>query len=129
MNCRTDSSHGRCQLTWSPSGELLSTTFPQGLVDPNCQGSVVASPSNGGDVTLYLSNDNTSSGRENMTIKSSADAGGSWAEEVLVWDGPSAYSQLVSFVNGTGGRELGLLFELGVVSPYEAIGFAKWGGG
>ena len=80
-------------------------------------------------VALYLSNDDSSSGRERLSIKSSKDDGISWdssvdgGDSVLVWDGPTAYSQLVVMTD----RTLGVLFEMGVSSSYEAIGFAKFG--
>ena len=116
MNCRTGGSY-REQLTWSAGGEVLGRIQqPAGLIDPNCQGSLLA---HGG--ALYLSNDNTTSGRSHITVKRSADDGSSWDEGLLVWAGPSGYSQLV----GWGGR-LGLLFELGTKSTYESIGFRSW---
>eukprot|EP00322_Chrysochromulina_rotalis_P014844 CAMPEP_0115857174 /NCGR_PEP_ID=MMETSP0287-20121206/15437_1 /TAXON_ID=412157 /ORGANISM="Chrysochromulina rotalis, Strain UIO044" /LENGTH=408 /DNA_ID=CAMNT_0003311381 /DNA_START=17 /DNA_END=1243 /DNA_ORIENTATION=+ len=116
MNCRTGGAY-REQLTWSPRGELIGSVLqPAGLVDPNCQGSLLAHSG-----ALFLSNDNTTTGRTHMTVKRSDDNGTSWDDGLLVWAGPSAYSQLVGW-----GDKLGLLFELGVKSTYESIGFRVW---
>ena len=117
MNCRTAGSF-REQLTWAPDGSLLGEIRrPAGLVDPNCQGSLLAHAG-----ALYLSNDNTTSGRTHIVVKRSADGGLSWDEGRLIWAGPAAYSQLV----GMGDTRLGLLFELGVETTYESIGFRSW---
>lgn len=92
-------------------------TFPAALIDPGCQGSIVNQ--NG---ILYTSNANSTVGRTNMTVKTSTDQGGHWNKGVLVWSGPSAYSQLVPLGSSTSAR-LGLLFEAGVKSAYETISF------
>jgi sialidase-1 len=97
--------------------------------------------------TLFLSNDATSSGRANMTVRRSDDAGATWDDGLLVWNGPSAYSQLVvlpatvpssastssvhndknikssNSSSSNSSFNLGLLFELGTDSKYQAIGF------
>ena len=117
MNCRTGS-HARAQLTWSKDGvpsdvvrcgggggggggggyrrDIRSVThkhdtqtFPTGLIDPGCQGSIVSVASDKG-TTLYLSNANTTSSRTHMAIKSSTDGGKTWSQGTPVWSGPSA---------------------------------------
>jgi len=116
MNCRTGGSY-RAQLTWSANGSLVGQILrPEGLIDPNCQGSLIAH-----EGQLFLSNDNTTSGRTHIAVKQSADDGATWDEGSLEWAGPSGYSQLVAWP----GR-MGLLFELGVKSTYESIGFRSW---
>ena len=81
-----------------------------------------------------------------MTVRRSDDAGATWDDGLLVWNGPSAYSQLVvlpatvpssastssvhndksiksSNSSSNSSFNLGLLFELGTDSKYQAIGF------
>jgi len=134
MSCRTGQKW-RAQLTWSESGELHSPIMrPQGLIDPNCQGSLASvrlatnrSPQGFVD-HLYLSNDNTTSGRSHMTIKRSVDGGASWNSGHLVWAGLSGYSQLAIWdhEDGSGRHWIGLLFELGLTFYVESLGFRKW---
>lgn len=113
MNVRNGSQ--RLQVVFDRDGTPGPITRPAGLVDPNCQGSVINQAG-----ALYLSNANTSirGQRSHMTVKGSADQGVTWSHGVLVWSGPSAYSQLVD-LDGVG--KLGLLFEAGQAGPYETI--------
>jgi sialidase-1 len=104
MNCRTGQRR-RAQIVWSPNGTAGTLSWPVELVEPGggCQGSII----NDGGV-LFFSNPNTNITRSNMTVKRSTDQGQSWDSGVLVWEGPSGYSQLVSVgVQGT----VGLFFE------------------
>ena len=48
--------------------------------------------------------------------------GKSWSEGVLVWSGPSAYSQLVSLGDA---KTVGILWEAGLTGAYETISFKK----
>lgn len=115
MNCRTFN-HTRAELLWGPEGLLLSPPwYPEGLIDSNCQGSLL---SHGG--ALYLSN-TASSLRESLTVKRSDDVGYTWDVEQVIWYGISGYSQLVSL-----GLYMGLLFENGDNNRHERISFAKW---
>jgi len=114
MNCRT-SRHQRAQLVWSADGlALTNVSYPAGLVDANCQGSIV----NSGTGSLYTSNAADGAARARMTIKRSEDHGASWSVGVVVHAGPSAYSQLVPL-----GDRVGCLFEAGATSAYETISF------
>ena len=116
MNCRTRR-HRRAQLEWSGRGVPSNLTFPDGLVDANCQGSIVNVAG-----ALYTSNAARLYVRARMTIKGSTDMGATWSTIRVVHSGPSGYSQLVPLESG-----LGLLFEAGVVTPYETISFVKFG--
>jgi sialidase-1 len=103
VNCRTGRGH-RAQVVMSANGTAAGEVFwPTELVDPGCQGSII----NEGGV-LYFSNANTRHHRSNMTVKRSVDRGLTWNSGVLVWDGPSGYSQLVPLGMST---DIGLLFE------------------
>ena len=55
--------------------------------------------------------------RNRMSIWSSTDEARTWSEPKLVYEGPSAYSDMTRLTDG----RMGLLFEKGVTSPYESI--------
>lgn len=104
MNCRTHN-HARAQVIFSKDGIPGNVTWPDGMIDPNCQGSIVR---NDRDGFLYVSNANSTTSRSNMVVKKSTDQGERWSNGVLVNAGPSAYSQLVPIDND---KFIGLLFE------------------
>lgn len=114
MSIRTG--HERAQVIFDHNGKPGIVTHPAGLIDPNCQGSLINQAG-----ALFLSNANTTVSRSHMTVKSSTDQGATWSHGVSVWKGPSAYSQLVGL---DGSSKLGLLFEAGKRSPYETISWA-----
>lgn len=58
--------------------------------------------------------------RERMTVRLSDDDGTTWRTSRVVYEGPSAYSCLVDL-----GDDIGLLYERGEKTPYEAIAFAR----
>uniref|UniRef100_A0A7S4SAV6 Sialidase domain-containing protein n=1 Tax=Alexandrium monilatum TaxID=311494 RepID=A0A7S4SAV6_9DINO len=132
MNCRSGRTF-RTQMTWSENGTLLSQiSRPAGLIDPNCQGSLVSlrqTADRGAlDDHLFLSNNNTTSGRSHITIKRSVDAGASWDSGHLVWAGPSGYSSLAAWEHedGSGRHWMGLFFELGTTAYVQSLGFHRW---
>jgi sialidase-1 len=55
-----------------------------------------------------------------MTIRMSKDNAKTWPYSFLVYDGPSAYSDIVVMNNTT----IGILYENGVKDAYEKIEFA-----
>ena len=97
-------------LTWSP------VEWDDALVEPVCQASLIAA----GKV-LYFSNP-ASTQRERMTVRSSFDGGRSWPGQLLLHEGPAAYSSLAP----AGGKDLGCLYECGEAGPYERITFARF---
>jgi len=134
MNCRTKRRH-RVQLTCGANGEFLSEIMePQGLIDPNCQGSLVSVRQTArrglhdSADRLFLSNDNTTFGRSRITVKRSVDAGATWDSGHLAWPGPSGYSQLAVWEHedGSGRHWMGLLFELGSEVYWRNLGFRRW---
>merc|ERR1711871_1372238 len=98
MFCRTGQHH-RALLRWNLRNRTRPVPgpvmFPDGLIDPGCQGSILRSGS-----ALYVSNANSTTARSNMTVKRSHDNGVSWDQGRLVWSGPSGYSQLVELSEG-----------------------------
>ena len=74
-----------------------------------------------GNDLLAFSNRNSKTNRERMTIQLSFDKAKSWSNNILLHDGPSAYSNLVQLNS----KEIGCLFEGGKKSAYEGIAFEK----
>lgn len=89
------------------------------LVEPVCQGSLTSGNVNSAH-SVFFSNP-ASTTRTNMTIKWSADNGGTWSKYYRVHAGPCAYSDLV-LLNGT---HIGILYEGGVSTPYQGIAFRQ----
>ena len=78
LNCRT-SLHKRGQIqykldTKSGNYSISSLSYPPGLTDPNCQGSII---NHGG--RLLLSNVNNTAARAGISIKCSKDQGATWS--------------------------------------------------
>jgi len=65
---------------------------------------------------------NDANTRTLMSIWSSADEALSWSAPKIVYDGPSAYSDMTLTAAG----EVALLFEKGSISPYEMITLARF---
>ncbi len=100
-------------LTWSPP------VFDETLVEPTCQASLIRLPKGKG--RLLFSNP-AAEKRVKMTVRLSEDDGKTWKHSKLVHEGPSAYSSLAVFRDGT----VGLLYEKGSQQPYETITFAHF---
>jgi sialidase-1 len=101
--------------TWS---ELKGDTT---LAEPVCQASLIRYDHQSHDPFLAFSNPASRNSRTNMTVRISYDQGKSWKLKNVVYEGPSAYSNLVVLPNGN----LACLFEAGVESPYEEIVFKE----
>jgi sialidase-1 len=97
LNIRTPAKERRRAFSISKDGLTgwSKPTLDEGLPDPVCMGSLL----NVGK-TLYFSNLNTTSKRQNLTIKRSDDGGKSWVEHHVVTTGPSAYSDLAASPDG-----------------------------
>jgi len=101
-------------LTWS------AVTADPVLIDPKCQASMVSVHANGNS-TVFFANA-ASSARENMTIKLSEDEGSTWTKKVNVYEGPSAYSDVVMLSD----QAVAIVFETsGNSSPYGHIAFKR----
>lgn len=120
LNMRSSDSFLRKVSTSVDGGSTWSavTTDPV-LIDPKCQGSIVSVNDNGTTTVLFVNA--ASSTRENMTIKLSEDEGGSWSKKAAVYEGPSAYSDVVMLSNDT----VAIVFEMGGNSPYGNIVFKR----
>jgi sialidase-1 len=63
--------------------------------------------------------------RERLTVRASYDKGATWPVAKLIYVGPAAYSCMTILPDKT----VGILFECGEKSPYEAIQFAHFPAG
>ena len=88
------------------------------LIEPLCQGSMLnwSKPSKG--MILFLNPAHETS-RRNLTLRLSRDGGTSWTTSKILYEGPSAYSDLTRTKNG----KIGCLYEAGIKSPNEGIVF------
>ena len=97
-------------------------------------GGLLRLPIDGADVLLYSNLDtdagrmpkqvgaSTSEGRQKITVWASFDGGRTWPVKRLVYDGPSAYSNLGVGRTGTPSQgRIYLLFEGGPTGCYEAV--------
>lgn len=102
-----------------------------------CMGGLIRLPVDGEDILLYSNLDSdsgvmprqvgasTSSGRKNITVWASFDGGKTWPLKRLVFDGPSAYSNMgVGRANTPSEGRIYLLFEGGTERCYEAVNVA-----
>lgn len=101
-------------MTWS---ELRGDST---LIEPICQGSLIAFKQ-GKKRALAFSNPASQKSRINMTVRISYDEGKSWPLKNVVYQGPSAYSNLIVLPNGN----LACYFEAGEKSPYQSIVFQE----
>lgn len=116
LNMRSGSG-ARMEAISNDSGESWSDAKPEvQLPDPTCQGSLFADKDR---KRLFFSNPANSHERKNMTIKLSEDDGKSWDKSFQVYEGPSAYSDLVM----PDQSHIAILYEAGVHKPYEGIAF------
>jgi sialidase-1 len=101
--------------TWS---ELVEDPA---LIEPVCQGSLLSCKGKGRKTLLAFSNPANAKTRTHMTVKVSDDLGKTWKRQKLLYEGPSAYSNLVLLPNGN----LACLYESGLKSAYERIVFEE----
>jgi len=98
-------------------------TFTEGqpdyrLPDPTCQGSILDADISGKHY-LFFSNPASSTSRVSMTLRKSTDDGAQWSSGKCIWDGNSAYSDIVLADDA----HIGILYEKGSSKNYEKISF------
>jgi sialidase-1 len=91
------------------------------LLEPVCQGSLIAYTEKGNRHYLLFSNPASQSSRTNMTVKMSLNNGQTWPKKKVLHSGPSAYSNLTILPN----KNIGCLYEAGYAKPYEGIVFEQ----
>ncbi len=141
-NSREHMSRGNRFFAWSHDGGELwinpsrSPDLPDGVQGSSygCMGGMIRLPLAGRDVLIYSNLDtdagempaqvgaSTSKGREKITVWASFDGGRTWPVKRLVYDGPSAYSNLGVGRTGTPSQgKIYLIFEGGPTGCYEAV--------
>jgi sialidase-1 len=116
LNLRHESKTRRRAISTSKDG--MSGWSPpvldEALLDPVCMGSLL----NVGK-TLYFSNLHSTSGRVNLGLRRSDDAGKTWKNMTLLHKGPAAYSDLAASPEG---RVLWCVYECGEgKDPYRRL--------
>ncbi|OIN56763.1 exo-alpha-sialidase [Arsenicibacter rosenii] len=91
------------------------------LIEPVCQGSLLSYNYKRKKPFLAFSNPANQKARVNMTVRLSYDQGKTWKLKQVVYEGPSAYSNLVVTPDGT----LACFYEAGQKKPYEGIFFKE----
>jgi len=122
LNMRSYAGRNRRAVALSSDGGLSwsAPAFDETLVEPVCQASLIGIGK--GKRRVLLFSNPASTQRVNMTVRLSRDDGKSWVASRTVYEGPSAYSNLVEIGRGV----VGLLYERGEKSPYERISFARF---
>lgn len=98
--------------TWS---DIEADPF---LIEPICQASMLFHKKK---KSLFFLNPAHPDKRLNMTLKSSSGNGKSWEIVKVLYEGPSAYSDITMI----GKKTLGCMYEAGTENPYEGIAFEK----
>ncbi|RMF95802.1 MAG: exo-alpha-sialidase, partial [Planctomycetota bacterium] len=103
--------------TWS------SVRFDEALPEPICQASIrrYCFPSDDRLGIMLFSNPADARARVRMTLRASFDDCKSWPVDLVLWEGPSAYSCLAVREDGT----ILCLYERGKSHPYETITLAR----
>ena len=91
------------------------------LIEPICQASVLRydyGEYENQDIVLF--SNPASKTRDHLTLKISCDGAKTWEKSILLYEGPSAYSDLAYNQKG----EVCILYERGKNNPYESIVFS-----
>ncbi|MEX2569454.1 MAG: sialidase family protein [Cyclobacteriaceae bacterium] len=97
---------------------LIDENFPK---SNQCDAGLIAIPQNNGDnknILLYSKNESTE-GRENLTVRLSFDEGKSWPVSRVVDEGPAWYSDMALLPDHT----VLLIYETGKDSPVKVVRF------
>jgi sialidase-1 len=114
LNMRTDEGFYRKSSISTDGGHTWSEVKTEtGLTDPKCHGSIISLGQN-----LFLSNAAAAT-RTTMTITQSEDNGSSWTKKYLVYEGPSAYSDILILSD----TQIAIFYERGEVRYTDGLAF------
>lgn len=125
LNSRNYVGEKRRAYAWSyDNGEaFMDFGWDDKLIEPICQGSMIRfTDAIHNDKNRVLFSNPASINREKMTVRISYDECKNWSDGKVLYEGPSAYSDLCVMVDMT----IGCLYESGQENPYETITFAKF---
>ena len=145
-NSREHMSRNNRYFAWSDDGGDLwinatQTELPDGVRGSSygCMGGMLRLPVAGHDILLTSNLDaesgempkqvgaSTSKGREKVTVWASFDGARTWPVKRLIYDGPSAYSNLAAGRSGTSSQgKIFLIFEGGPKDCYESVQVAAF---
>ncbi|MBX7258694.1 MAG: exo-alpha-sialidase [Candidatus Hydrogenedentes bacterium] len=119
INLRNKNEPKRRAVSWSRDGGVTwsDPVLDPALIDPVCQGSLVAAKYKGKPCLLF--SNAASVKRERLTVRASLDNGNQWSEGVVLHAGPAGYSSLAIVDR----RRVGCLFEAGMTKYKEKIVF------
>jgi sialidase-1 len=119
QNMRSYRKENRRRVSYSDDGGLnwSNDMTDQALIEPVCQASTLAVSPKGNAPSYLLFSNPASKKREKMTVRLSADGGTTWPAALVLYAGPSAYSDLAQLPNG----DIGCLYERGEKGAYESI--------
>jgi sialidase-1 len=121
MNARSQPKINRRATAYSKNGGVswYGLTYNQELVEPVCEGSVLRHKDAAGRVLYFFSNP-AALQRRQMTVRTSFDNCATWDAGRLVYNGPSAYSDLCTVDSD----HIALLYERNLgTEPYGRITF------
>lgn len=106
LSIRNESEKRRKGVSYSKDGisDWTAPTYDEGLFEPICMSSIIATQHEGVDYLLFLNPDSENipkHPRQNLTLKVSADNGQTWPVEHVVNEGISGYSDLAIGPDGT----------------------------
>ncbi len=110
INSRVNKSGLRYVHTSTDQGESWTTKADSALIDPSCNASLIrySSVRDGDDKNILLfCNANSSTARENLTLRLSYDEGKTWTNGTTIYAGKAAYADLCVLDNG----DVGVFFE------------------
>lgn len=124
MNMRSyNGQYSRAVATSTDGGETWSEIdHDLQLVESQVQASIFNYGDYKDKMLMLFANPAVPVGRTHMTLRASFDEGQHWRFAKLIHGGPSAYSSLARLPNGN----IGLFFEGGTESPYEAMRFVSF---
>jgi len=115
----------RRTYAWSKDNGVSFSKFgrDETLIEPGCQGSLVRFTSKSyHDRNRILFSNPASNERERLTVRVSYDECRAWPLSKLLYDGPSAYSDLTIAPD----MSICCLYEQGKNNPYEKLAFAQF---
>ncbi len=119
LNIRTQDKSRRLRgLSFSENGgdSWSETIFHPTLVGPICHASSLYDSTKGQILFCNPANP-LPHHRNRLTLRRSLNEGKTWTDEVLIYEGPSAYSDMTILPSG----KLGIIFEHGIHYSYERI--------
>ena len=118
--------HKNRQVTFSDDGGIIweRQKFDSVLVEPICQASIrrYSWQSNVQKSIILFSNPASPNERVRMTVRASFDEAQTWPVQNILYEGPSAYSDLAVLAN----NDIACLYESGQRQPYERIVFVRF---